>query len=93
MWFLLLQLLIVPAHAEDKCVMQGGTKAFGSLTYCRFGGEPFSAGGGNSGTLIFTPDTNTVLGNTYSCLPDEETVMRGNFKIGCAKEVHDPQWH
>lgn len=34
------------------------------------------------------------FGNTeFSCLPSEITVMRPDFKVGCAAEVHEMQWH
>jgi len=46
-----------------------------------------SSGGTGGNVIMVNPE------DTYSCLPGEETVMRSTFKIGCAKDVHDPQWH
>lgn len=45
------------------------------------GGFPFGSGGA------------TIQGDTYGCLPGEERVMRSDFSVGCAKDVHPQTWH
>jgi hypothetical protein len=39
------------------------------------------------GTIYLGPGTNN------GCLPGEERVLRSDFSIGCAREVHPQGWH
>lgn len=34
-----------------------------------------------------------TTGNVYGCQPNEERVLRSDFSIGCAKDVHPQTWH
>ena len=52
---------------------------------CSTAGQIFTFS--DNGAVAVVPD------GVFGCFPNEERVLRTDFSIGCAKDVHPQSWH
>lgn len=90
-----------------SCSFNGGTVYVALSTPCPHGVTFCNVNGGDDASRVAVTGMSCPMGMmiegftaatygpnaTYGCLPNEERVLRSDFSIGCAREVHPQGWH
>lgn len=67
---------------------------FGGAEGCAQRGLIIAAKDINTAPMIInSPTPREAPHSVYGCQPNEERVLRSDFSIGCAKDVHPQSWH